>query len=141
MRYRSIIDQLPAELRETMLRLVEAIEQDILAQVAARAAVIEQTQNATAELSGAYERVDQRLGRLENAVITLADALTEAQGRIEARLERLETAMINLAEVQQLTTEHIRTLAEVQERTTEHVRELAEAQGRMNEHVRELAET
>jgi chromosome segregation ATPase len=71
-----------------MLRLVEAVQQELLAQVASRTGNIEQTQNATAELAGAYERNDQRLGRLESAVIALA----EAQGRTEARVHELAEA-------------------------------------------------
>jgi tetratricopeptide (TPR) repeat protein len=119
MSYRSIIDELPAELRETMLRLVEAVQQELLAQVAARAGDIEQAQNATAELAGAYERNDQRLGRLESAVLALA----EAQGRTEARVREL-------AEAQGRTEARVRELAEAQGRTEVRVRELAEAQGR-----------
>jgi hypothetical protein len=110
-----------------MLRLMEAVQQELLAQVAARTGNIEQTQNATAELAGAYERNDQRLGRLESAVIALA----EAQGRTEARIHEL-------AEAQGRTEARVHELAAAQQRTEARIHELAEAQQRSEARLERL---
>ncbi|MDR7537362.1 MAG: hypothetical protein QN183_13480 [Armatimonadota bacterium] len=91
--------------------------------------------------------LDQRVERLERALVDLAEAqartervltaLVEAQARTEARvgrleeqMERVEAALARLAEAQARTEERLDRLAEAQARTEERLDRLAEAQAR-----------
>jgi hypothetical protein len=88
MNYFSIIDELPEELRPDLLRLVEAVQQDMHEQLAQRLAEFEHLQGVVAQLAGAYELAEQRLIRLE----TVVAELEEAQKRTERRMAELEEA-------------------------------------------------
>ncbi len=101
---------------------------------------------------------EQRFGRLENALLELAQAeerldsrfedLTQAQQRTEERVaeltqaqQRTEERVAELTQAQQLTEERVAELTQAQQRTEERVAELTQAQQRTEERVAELTQT
>lgn len=99
MSYATIIRNLPEDLRFTMLELAEAVEQNMRAELAVRREDITVLQGVVREVSEMQYRADQRLDRLETALVDLA----EAQARTEQRVEEL-------AEAQKRTEETLRAL-------------------------------
>jgi len=116
MSYVAIVQDLPRDLQFPMLRLVEAVQQDMRAELAVRRSDFE---------------------RLESAVLELA----QAQKRTEQRVDRLETAVLELAQAQKRTEERVEELAQAQKRTEERVEELAQAQKRTEVEIQKLTAT
>jgi uncharacterized protein YukE len=108
MSYASILQNLPEDLRLTMLELIEAIEQNLRDQLAVR-------------------RED-----FDALRATVRD-LAEAQQRTESRLDRLEAVVAELAEAQKRTEQRVEELAEAQKRTEQRIGELAEAIRKLTE--------
>jgi len=86
-------------------------------------------EEAMARLAEAQARTEERVGRLEEVVAQLV----EAQARMEERVGRLEEAVAQLAEAQARTEERVGRLEEG-------VAQLVEAQARMEERVGRLEE-
>jgi molecular chaperone GrpE (heat shock protein) len=107
------VQQLPPELRFPMLEFAEAIEQKMHSELAVR-------------------REDF------SALQATVQDLAEAQRRLEQRVDRLETALIELAVAQRRTEQRVEELAEAQRRTEQRVEELAEAQRRTEETLNKL---
>ena len=87
------------------------------------------------------------LPRLFRELVAKVDALAEAQARTEERVTRLEEAIVRLAEAQARTEERVgrleeavARLAEAQARTEERVGRLEEAVARLDERVTRLEE-
>ena len=106
MSYVAIVQDLPRDLQFPMLKLVEAVQQDMRAELAVR-------------------RSD--FDRLESAVIKL----TQAQQRTEQRTDRLEIALYELAQAQKRTEERVEELAQAQKRTEAAIQELTAVQNAM----------
>ncbi len=160
----AIARRLPQELQFPMLEFAEAIEEDLRAKLAVRREDFEALQATIRELTDAQGRSEQRLDRVETALVELAEAqkrteqrveeLAEAQKRTEQRVDRLEIAVTELVEAQKRTEQRVdrleiavTELAEAQRRTEQRVdrleiavTELAEAQKRTEQRVAELAE-
>ncbi len=144
------LDHLDPRLREVFLLLIEELEQQV-------------TKTEFNELKAIVaDLTENRLARLENAVIALAEAqkrteqrigeLTEAQQRAEQRLTRLEDSIAELVEWQKRTEqrltrleESVAELVEWQKRTEGRlerlesiVAELAEAQKRAEQRLTRL---
>ena len=106
MSYVAIVQDLPRDLQFPMLKLVEAVQQDMRAELAVR-------------------RSD--FDRIEAAVA----GLTQAQKRIERRVDRLEIALVELAQAQKRTEERVEELAQAQKRTEAALHDLATTQKAM----------
>jgi hypothetical protein len=113
--YTSILANLPPEMQSTLLKLVEAVEQNLREQLVAQRG----------------EMLDVR---------ALANGLLELQQASIQRLERLETVVLQLAEAQQRTEARLEQLAEAQQRTEARLEQLAEAQQRTEARMEQLAE-
>jgi hypothetical protein len=91
-----------------------------LKEVRATRSDLEDVKAIARDLAAAQERSEERLTRLEKAIIELTEAqkrLEAAQERSEERLTRLEKAVIELAEAQKRTEKAIEELAQAQKRT------------------------
>lgn len=88
-------------------------------------------EEAMARLAEAQARTEERVGRLEEAVAQLV----EAQARMEERVGRLEEVVAQLAEAQARTEARVEELAKVQISMQEAVRALAQQVGRLSEAV------
>jgi len=88
-------------------------------------------EEAMARLAEAQARTEERVGRLEEAVAQLV----EAQTRMEGRVGRLEEAVARLAEAQARTEARVEELAKAQISMQEAVRALAQQVGRLSEAV------
>ncbi|MFZ2359846.1 MAG: hypothetical protein WA040_10940 [Anaerolineae bacterium] len=100
MSYVAIVQDLPRDLQFPMLRLVEAVQQDMRAELAVRRSDFERLESAVLELAQAQKRTEQRVDRLETAVLELA----QAQKRTEERVEELAQAQKRTeVEIQKLT--------------------------------------
>ncbi len=148
------LDQIPPDLRDILLAVIEELEQhrqttvskeefgdlkkivaDLAASVRDLAEAQKRTELRVSELAEAQKRTEQRLNEL-----------TEAQKRTELRLnelaeaqKRTELRLNELAEAQKRTEQRLNELAEAQKRTEERLNELAEAQKRTEEEVGALA--
>lgn len=110
MSYVTIVQDLPPEFQLTMLKLVEAVEQNMREQLAVRREDFDELKATVQELVEAQKRTEQRIDRLEIALLELAEAqkrteqrieeLVEAQKRMEEVITRLEVAIISLTEAQ-----------------------------------------
>ncbi len=137
----AIARRLPQELQFPMLEFAEAIEEDLRAKLAVRREDFEALQATIRELTDAQGRSEQRLDRVETALVELAEAqkrteqrveeLAEAQKRTEQRVDRLEIAVTELAEAQRRTEQRVDRLETV-------VAELTEAQRRTEETLNKL---
>jgi hypothetical protein len=96
MNYASILQDLPPDLQLVMLKLVEAVEQNLRDELAVRRQDFDDLKAAVKELTEAQKRTEQRV-----------EELTEAQKRTEQRV-------IELAEAQKRTETEIRRLADKQ---------------------------
>lgn len=94
MSYASIVQDLPQEFQLTMLKLVEAVEQNMREQLAVRREDFDALQSVVQELAEAQKRTEQRLDRLE-AVVT---ELVEAQRRTEEEIRKLVESQIRFEE-------------------------------------------
>jgi len=111
--YNNLIEELPAELRFSMMKIIDQLR---------------------GEFSDRVTKTDFK--RLEDVISALGDKmleLAEAQKRTELRVEEL-------AEAQKRTELRVEELAEAQKRTELRVEELVEAQKRTELRVEELAE-
>ena len=127
MRYAAALQNLPQELRLPMLGLIEAVEDNMRAQLAVRREDFDALRTTVEELATAQRRTEQRV-----------EELAEAQRRTEERVGRLEIALAELAEAQRRTEQRVEQLAEAQRRTEQRVEELAEAQRRTEETLQAL---
>jgi len=90
-------------------------------------------------LDAMYTDLQQTVTKADFQELKSASAgLARAHTGIENRLDRLETALIQLAEAQKRTEARVEELAEAQKRTEARVEELAEAQKRTEDALREL---
>ncbi|HBY94166.1 MAG TPA: hypothetical protein DEP84_09425 [Chloroflexi bacterium] len=108
MSYASILQNLPEELRLTMLELVEAVEQNLRDQLAVRREDFDALRATVRDLAEAQKRTEQQV-----------EALAEAQKRTESRLDRLEAVVTELAEAQKRTEQRVGELAEAIRKLTE----------------------
>ncbi len=127
MSYVAIVQDLPRDLQFPMLKLVEAVQQDMRAELAVRRSDFDRLESAVIKLTQAQQRTEQRTDRLEIALYELA----QAQKRTEERVEEL-------AQAQKRTEERVEELAQAQKRTEERVEELAQAQKRTEAAIQEL---
>ena len=102
-----------------------------------------QLSQTTRDLVEGQKRADQRLTRIENALLQL----TETQKRTETNLDELtdvqkqtESKVGELAEAQKQTENNVAELVDVQKRTENKVGELADVQKQTENKVAELAE-
>lgn len=96
MSYASILQNLPEDLRLTMLELIEAIEQNLRDQLAVRREDFDALRETVRDLAEAQQRTESRLDRLEAIVAELA----EAQKRTEQHVGELAEAIRKLTETQ-----------------------------------------
>lgn len=89
MSYAAILEELPAEWRLPMLKLVEAVEQNMREQLAVRREDFDALRESVSELAEAQKGTEERMGRLEMAVTELA----EAQRRTEVELRRIDNTL------------------------------------------------
>lgn len=129
MTYAPILRNLPEELRLTMLELVEAVEENVRAQLAVRREDFDALHTTLREVADVQYDTVERVDRLESALVRLA----EAQERTEQRVEEL-------AQAQSRTERRVEGLVEAQSRTEQRMEELAEAQSRTEQRMEELAE-
>lgn len=111
MSYASIVQDLPQEFQLTMIKLVEAVEQNMREQLAVRREDFDALQSVVRELAEAQKHTEERV-----------EELAEAQKRTEQRLDRLEAVVTELVEAQRRTEEEIRKLVESQIRFEEQMR-------------------
>lgn len=109
----SSVQNLPQELRLPLLEFAEAVEQNLRDKLAVRPEDIMTMQTVLLDFAG-------------------------RQNRDEQRMDRLETALVELAEAQRRTEERLGGLVEAQRRTEERLGELAEAQRRTEETLNKL---
>ncbi len=129
MSYVAHVQELPQEWQVPLLKVLEAFESKIHADLAVRRKDFDALRAVVRDLAEAQKHTEQRVGRLEVALAELA----ESQKRTEQRVEEL-------AEAQKRTERRVEELAEAQKRTEQRVEELAEAQKRTERRVEELAE-
>ena len=155
MSYASIIQKLPQEFQPAMLELVEALEQNIREEPAARRddfhalrSVVHELTEAqqitekhvdslavtVAELTEAQKRTEQRVEELTAAQTRTEqriEELTAAQTRPEQRIDNLGVKVAELIEAQKITEQRLQEL-------TEAVQQLTATQVRFEEDMREF---
>ena len=164
--YYEIFEQIPAELRGPLMRLFDALRQELGVRreeyEALRTAVRDLTEvqkqvwqaidtlsQRTDELAAAQKRTEERVEELAAAQKRTEERVEElaaAQKRTEERLDALAARVEELAAAQKRTEERldalaarVEELAAAQKRTEERVEELAAAQKRTEERLEELA--
>ncbi len=150
MSYVAIVQDLPLDLQFPMLKLVEAVQQDMRAELAVRRTDFERLETAVFELTQAQKRTEQQGDRLETAMLELAQAQKRTEQRVEELAQaqqRTERRVEELAQAQQRTEQRVEELAQAQQRTEQRVDrleiallELAQAQQRTEQRVEELAQ-
>jgi hypothetical protein len=143
MSYVAIVQDLPRDLQFPMLKLVEAVQQDMRAELAVRRSDFDRIEAAVAGLTQTQKRTERRVDRLEIALVELAQAQKRTEERVEELAQaqkRTEERVEELAQAQKRTEERVEELAQAQKRTEERVEELAQAQKRTEERVEELAQ-
>lgn len=135
-----IVEEFPSEMQPRMLRFASALEQNLREQIAVRR---EDVQSLRDEMIAGQQRTDQRMDRLEHALVTLAEAQQRTEVRVEQLAEaqqRTEQRLEELAQAQQRTEARVEQLAEAQQRTEQRLEELAQAQQRTEEKLQSLTE-
>jgi len=115
-----ILESIPKELREPVVRLVESVENRLRSEFSVTRLDFERLEHAVTELAQAQKRTEKRV-----------EELPQAQKRTEERLNRLETVVEELAKAQKRTEERVEELAKAQKRTEERIEELVKAQQSM----------
>jgi hypothetical protein len=155
MSFVALVQDLPLDLQFPMLKLVEAVQHDMRAELAVRRTDFERLETAVFELTQAQKRTEQQGDRLETAMLELAQAqkrteqrveelaqaqkrteqrveeLAQAQQRTEQRVDRLEIALLELAQAQQRTEQRVEELAQAQQRTEAEIQKLTASQQSM----------
>ncbi|MER3440483.1 MAG: hypothetical protein C4296_03790 [Gemmataceae bacterium] len=166
--YYEIFEQIPAELRGPLMRLFDALRQELGVRreeyEALRTAVRDLTEvqkqvwqaidtlsQRTDELAAAQKRTEERVEELAaaqkrteerlDALAARVEELAAAQKRTEERLDALAARVEELAAAQKRTEERVEELAAAQKRTEERLEELALAQKRTDERVDKLVAT
>ncbi|MER3414746.1 MAG: hypothetical protein C4297_00835 [Gemmataceae bacterium] len=124
--YYEIFEQIPAELRGPLMRLFDALRQEL----GVRREEYEALRTAVRDLTEVQKQVWQAIDTLSQRT----DELAAAQKRTEERVEELAAA-------QKRTEERVEELAAAQKRTEERLEELALAQKRTDERVDKLVAT
>ena len=139
--YEDELGKLRSELGEHITKVWEAINELVEAQKRTEQRV-EELAEAQKRTEEAQQRTEERLSRLEKAVVELA----EAQKRTEQRLEELAEAQKRTEEAQQRTEERlsrlenaVAELAEAQKRTEDAVDKLMAAHTLLSQKVENLA--
>ncbi len=99
MSYSATVAKFPQNLQMPMLELVEAVQQDLRAQLAVRREDIDRVWETIHALAQAQERTEQRV-----------EELAQAQARTEQRLDRLEATVAELVEAQKRTEKILQAL-------------------------------
>ena len=136
MSYAAIIQDLPPDLQLTMLKLVEAVEQNMRAQLAVRREDFDGLQTVVQELAEAQKRTELRVEELAEAqkrTELRVEELAEAQQQTGERLDRIEAAIERLIEAQARSEQRL-------DRVEAAIERLIEAQTRMEEAIKQLVE-
>ena len=141
MSYASIIQKLPQEFQPAMLELVEALEQNIREEPAARRDDFHALRSVVHELTEAQQITEKHVDSLAVTVAELTEAqkrteqrveeLTAAQTRTEQRIDNLGVKVAELIEAQKITEQRLQEL-------TEAVQQLTATQVRFEEDMREF---
>ena len=141
--YAPILRNLPDDMRMPMLELVEAIEQNMRAELAARREDFDTLQATVAELAAAQARTEQRVEELAAAQARTeqrVEELAAAQARTEQRVEELAAAQARTETALSALTQRVDALAAAQARTEQRVEEMAAAQARTETALNALSE-
>jgi len=122
----AIVRKLPEEIQLTMMELVETMREEMREELVVRREDIDGIREDIGDLSQAQERTERQVGRLEIALLELAEAqkrtelrleeLAEAQKDTDKRVGRLEIAMAELSESQKLLGELFQQMVKRQDR-------------------------
>ncbi len=107
MSYVAIVQDLPRDLQLPMLKLMEAVQLDLRAELAVRRSDFDRLETAVTKLTQAQNRTEQRSDRLETALYELA----QAQKRTELEIQQLTaTQKAMLIDLGQLVGERFERL-------------------------------
>ena len=145
--YYEIFEQIPAELRGPLMRLFDALRQEL----GVRREEYEALRTAVRDLTEVQKQVWQAIDTLSQRTDELAAAqkrteerveeLAAAQKRTEERVEELAAAQKRTEERLDALAARVEELAAAQKRTEERLEELALAQKRTDERVDKLVAT
>ncbi|MEI2691212.1 MAG: hypothetical protein V9H69_16500 [Anaerolineae bacterium] len=92
MSYVAIVQDLPRDLQLPMLKLVEAVQLDLRAELAVRRSDFDRLDTAVTKLTQAQNRTEQRSDRLETALYELAQAQKRTEDRASRNWRRRRSA-------------------------------------------------